>query len=242
MALEAQNNPFTSILMVEAADPEALVSDADPAAGQRRLVVGTDHLLYLLDDSGVKHLVGGGLTDPMTTRGDVIIRNASNVTARLGIGSSGKVLSSDGTDISWQTPTAAARELDYVQYTSPVSITATTEATANTVVTGSSVAYDGSTVVMVEFFAPYSTSPASANNIYFVLYDGSSSIGLMSLSLGGGSTIRHPVFLSRRLTPSNASHTYSVRAFVDSGTGAAGSGAGGAAAVVPGYIRIQRAA
>lgn len=49
---------------------------------------------------------GGGMSDPMTTRGDIIIRDASNVTARLGIGTSGKVLSSDGTDISWQTPSS----------------------------------------------------------------------------------------------------------------------------------------
>jgi hypothetical protein len=106
MALEVQNNPFPSVLMVEG-DPEAL-PDADPASGQRRLAVGTDHLLYLVDNSGVKHAVAGssGLSDPMTTRGDVIVRNASNVTARLPIGSSGKVLSSDGTDVSWQTPTA----------------------------------------------------------------------------------------------------------------------------------------
>jgi hypothetical protein len=43
----------------------------------------------------------------MTTRGDIIVRNASNNTDRLGIGSSGKVLSSDGTDVSWQTPSGA---------------------------------------------------------------------------------------------------------------------------------------
>jgi hypothetical protein len=52
-----------------------------------------------------------GLSDPMTTRGDVIVRNASNVTARLAIGSSGKVLQSDGTDVSWQTPAAGASPL-----------------------------------------------------------------------------------------------------------------------------------
>ena len=44
---------------------------------------------------------GAGLTDPMTTRGDVIIRNSSNATARLALGSNGQVLKSDGTDISW---------------------------------------------------------------------------------------------------------------------------------------------
>lgn len=46
-------------------------------------------------------------TDPMTTRGDVIIRNAANATARLGIGAPGTFLSSDGTDVSWATPSGS---------------------------------------------------------------------------------------------------------------------------------------
>lgn len=50
--------------------------------------------------------ISAGMADPLTTRGDLIYRNASNVTARLPIGSSGKVLSSDGTDVSWQTVVA----------------------------------------------------------------------------------------------------------------------------------------
>ena len=37
--------------------------------------------------------------DPMTTRGDLVYRDSSNTTARLGIGAAGKVLASDGTDI-----------------------------------------------------------------------------------------------------------------------------------------------
>jgi len=44
-----------------------------------------------------------GFSDPMTTRGDVIVRNAANATARLGIGINGQVLKSDGTDIVWGT-------------------------------------------------------------------------------------------------------------------------------------------
>jgi hypothetical protein len=41
-----------------------------------------------------------------TTRGDIFIRNASTVT-RLPIGTTGQVLTSDGTDPSWQTPGGA---------------------------------------------------------------------------------------------------------------------------------------
>ena len=46
-----------------------------------------------------------GLTDPMTTRGDMIIRDATNTTERLGVGANGEVVGSDGTDISWVTAT-----------------------------------------------------------------------------------------------------------------------------------------
>lgn len=56
------------------------------------------------DIGALEAKVGSGtLFDPMTTRGDIIIRDATNTTARLGIGTNGQVLSSDGTDISWQT-------------------------------------------------------------------------------------------------------------------------------------------
>ncbi len=86
------------------------IHSARPAAsavGKGGLYSCTTHsLVYQTDGSSwtTWATVGGGFTDPMTTRGDVIVRNASNVTARLPIGSTGKVLQSDGTDISWQTP------------------------------------------------------------------------------------------------------------------------------------------
>lgn len=77
MALEAQNNPFTSILLVEAGDVEAL-PDADPSAGQRRLAVGPDHLLYLVDDAGVKTLVGAGFSGDA---GDIPFTPAAGIAA-----------------------------------------------------------------------------------------------------------------------------------------------------------------
>jgi hypothetical protein len=43
----------------------------------------------------------GSLADPMTTRGDIIVRDSSNVTARLAVGSANTVLTSDGTDPSY---------------------------------------------------------------------------------------------------------------------------------------------
>jgi hypothetical protein len=41
------------------------------------------------------------LTDPMTTRGDLLGRNSSNVTARLAVGAANYALVSDGTDFAW---------------------------------------------------------------------------------------------------------------------------------------------
>ena len=45
----------------------------------------------------------GNLADPMTTRGDIIVRDSSNATARLAVGSANTVLQSDGTDASYGT-------------------------------------------------------------------------------------------------------------------------------------------
>jgi hypothetical protein len=74
------------------------------AAGKFLRSDGTDPSWQSIAESDVTNLttdLAAKLADPMTTRGDVIVRNASNVTARLGIGAAGKILSSDGTDASW---------------------------------------------------------------------------------------------------------------------------------------------
>tara|TARA_R100001129_G_scaffold119025_2_gene82491 strand:- start:277 stop:1194 length:918 start_codon:yes stop_codon:yes gene_type:complete len=51
----------------------------------------------------------GDLSDPMTTRGDMIIRNASNSIDRLAVGSANRVIISDGTDPAYgQVPLSSA--------------------------------------------------------------------------------------------------------------------------------------
>ncbi len=55
-----------------------------------------------------------GFSDPMTTRGDVIVKDASNVTTRLGIGTNGQALMSDGTDIAWGTPSGGSGDVSKV--------------------------------------------------------------------------------------------------------------------------------
>jgi hypothetical protein len=77
------------------------------------------------------------------------------------------------------------------------------------------------------------------------LYDGTSigKIGLVAQPTYSPSSavgVGTGVTLQRRLTPTAAAHTYSVRGTVASGTGIAVGGAGGAGNYAPGFIRISR--
>lgn len=132
--------------------------------------------------------------------------------------------------------------LDYTQFTSGASITATTEGGADTVVTASAVVLGGSTNIDIEFYSP-SVRPridVADYGISFWLYDGSSSIGkIASVVTPDAGYDNKPVYVRVRLSaPSAASHTYSIRASVDAGTGLVDAGAGGSGNLFPGYIRI----
>ncbi len=97
---KASDNDFPSILVTEQGS-----APSSPAASHQRLYVRTsDHTLVTVNSSGTVTPVGGGLSDPMTSRGDIIIRNSSNVTARLAKGTATYVLTSDGTDVAWAAP------------------------------------------------------------------------------------------------------------------------------------------
>lgn len=131
-------------------------------------------------------------------------------------------------------------ELDYVEITSNVSVTATTEGTANTVVTGSAVAYDGSTIVIITFFSPQ-VNPSGSATMTIILVDGSTVLGQLEV-INTSAGIYKSSRLERRLTPSNASHTYSIRAYTSSGTATVFAGAGGTGGTnLPAFIRITRA-
>lgn len=146
---------------------------------------------------------------------------------------------------------APGTELDYVQVTSNTNITGTTEGGATNVITGSGVAYDGSTVVLLEFYAYSVLTPTAGagSAITIVLYDdtgsGAASIGVLG-QFSAATTQQQSVTMrcARRLTPSNATHTYSIRAFVSSTTGTPSvrAGAGGNGSQMPAFLRITRVA
>lgn len=135
-------------------------------------------------------------------------------------------------------------ELTYDEFTANVTVSATTEAAANTVVTAKPLPFDGATPVIVEFFSiAVVVSATGGDRIEFYLYEDGSSIGRIGavFTPAGAGSLIVPARLSRRLTPSNASHTYSIRARRVTANGTVVGGAGGSGADLPGYIRITKA-
>jgi hypothetical protein len=134
------------------------------------------------------------------------------------------------------------KEVGYTQFTSAVSVTATTDATADTVVSSGAITYEA-VPHLIEFFvrAARPDSGAAGRNLNIALYDSTTSLGLIGLvQTPAAATMWVPVYAMRRLTPTAASHTYIVKAWVNAGTGNIDAGAGGAGVGMPGFIRITR--
>ena len=130
----------------------------------------------------------------------------------------------------------ALSKLDYVEVTSDVACTASTEGTANTVITSNSVSVDGSTQIAVRFcISGFEMTDATTVGILW-LYEDGASIGRIWDSRAVAANVATTGFtVERRLTPTNGSHTYSVRGSVNP-TGATftlKAGAGGSGTRVP---------
>ena len=80
-------------------DPTLLSGELGYETDTKKLKIGDGTTIW----SSLAYFTGTsiGLADPMTTVGDMIYRNGSNVSARLPIGTNAQVLTTDGTDLSW---------------------------------------------------------------------------------------------------------------------------------------------
>lgn len=221
--------PLHGMTIRESADDGSDFTNAP--SDYRRLFLGEDGQLHVKDSAGAVTDIGGAITEitdiPTAETDDTL------VLAPDGAG---------GVEFRAEAASAVPTELSYVEFTSPVTISQTLEASADTIVTAGAIVFDGTTIALIEFFAP-TARPANSTNalVRFWLYDGSSSIGQMgALSVVAAQNDATPVRLARRLTPSAASHTYSIRGTVSSGSGNANAGAGGAGNFMPGFIRITK--
>jgi len=134
---------------------------------------------------------------------------------------------------------APGREYSYVEFTSPVAVSATTEAGADVIVTAAEITFNGSTAIIVELWAPYIVTGSGTASVLIDLFDGSTALGITAqLTQSSGRTAG---LITVRLTPSAAAHTYSWRAWRADSNGTIQAGAGGAGNYMPGYIRIIKA-
>lgn len=136
------------------------------------------------------------------------------------------------------------REIGYAETTSDLSVTATTEATAQQLVSLGAITYEAvPTQITFGCAQARPDTGAAGRTLTFVLQDGASTIvvgvwGRQAAPAAAASNV--PVSLSHRFIPSAASHTYNVRCFVSVATGLVSAGAGGSATNGPAWIRACR--
>lgn len=116
-------------------------------------------------------------------------------------------------------------ELDYATRTSDLTVTAGSEAAANTVITGASISFDGSTRVQIEFWCPFASSGSGV--LVVVIVEDSTVIGTIVQLYGSGTVIYAPLYGSMLRTPLAGSHTYYVKAWRTGSDGTIAGGAGG---------------
>lgn len=99
-----------------------------------------------------------------------------------------------------------------------ITLTATTETTANTLVALPATVFDG-TACRFHFYAGFCRIPTAGETLNLALYDGASSIGRMVQVAGApvGQLMDFPIDFWLPLTPSAGSHTYSMRGYSSSG-------------------------
>ena len=135
------------------------------------------------------------------------------------------------------------RELSYTEFTSNVSVTATSAASPNDVVSSGAVTYEAKPIRITFQTTGVQLGSTANAELLIHLWDGSTDLGRLALIKGvdGTETVVVPVQASRKLTPSAGSHTYKVTAYRTGSDGTIYGGAGGAGTTMPGFLRIEAA-
>jgi hypothetical protein len=120
-------------------------------------------------------------------------------------------------------------------------VTATSAAAAQTVLTGASVAYDGSTVVRIEFYCSF-MEPGTSAFLLVNLWEDSTDIGRLCYmrSPDSASNFGSTGYGVLRRTPSNASHTYTAKAWNVTANGTLHAGTPGTDAILPMFLRVTK--
>lgn len=139
---------------------------------------------------------------------------------------------------------AARTSETLVEFTSPLTTSATAEGSATSLVDFGSLTFNGTDRYEIEMFAPTWSIGTATRDLIVILYDGSSSVGWLFAGRNVGASLANGEFyICRILTPSAGTRTYSIRGYVLGGAATATitAGAGGSGNYMPGFARIRRA-
>ncbi len=234
--LKGSENPFPHVLIQEVATDGS--DTGTPAADFRHLFLGEDGALHLKDSAAAVTAVGGGAvaTDAIwDAAGDLVQGTGANTAAKLSLGASGTVVRSTGATNAYAYP--PGYEVAYAEITSGVSVTATSEGAAHTVVATSSATYEN-VPYLIQCYSP--RAETSTNGVFvFDIYVDSTILGRMGIiALPAGSA---PYFGQIRYTPSAGSHTFTWKVWRGTNDGTLNAGAGGTGTQVAAYIRVVKA-
>lgn len=135
-------------------------------------------------------------------------------------------------------------EIVATEFTASVTLSATTEATANTIVTAPERMFDGKSAYIIEFFCPLLTHNSDGTTSIWLYRDGVS-IGRIGIENGNSSSAvvssaSGPVLMTARMVPPGGKHIFSIRGSTSGSTPVATAGVGGLGNYMPGRIRILR--
>lgn len=132
----------------------------------------------------------------------------------------------------------SGQELDYVERTSDLTVTATAAASAQAWIDGNAILLDGNLRIKIECWASLA-SISTGQVIVFELYDGGTDLGVIGqIGDTSNAALQATVKGERFLTPSAASHTFHVKAWKTGGTAVISGGSGGGGLHLPAFYRV----
>lgn len=130
-------------------------------------------------------------------------------------------------------------QLDYVEVTSNLTVSATADASADDFIVGNALTFDGATKIRIEVYSPFIQTSTTVIGL-LNLFDGSTDLGRIVNSAPATSSgnCSMNIIGARLLTPTAGLHTYKIKAWKTGGTVLIGAGTGGVATYLPAYYRV----
>lgn len=128
--------------------------------------------------------------------------------------------------------------LDYVQITTAKNLTAATEGTADTVISGTSIAYDN-VRKKIEFFSPGVDNESASRTVTIVLFSGDTVLGRAVVQDSGTHAGATKIEFYDP-SPTAGTYAYVIKAYSDNaGDGVIRAGPGGSGLDLPAFLRVS---